>query len=103
MKYKFHRHNPKVVALIIEVALFVVGITVLLILEGVGVNISFWPKVILTGVFLFVFVLTLSLIRFDAMRNIRTGFKDTNLPIYTDDTTLLGHDIIDEIQNEKKH
>lgn len=101
MRYKYHRHNQKIIALIIEVILFALAIITILILEGVGVKVSIWPKIIVTGIFLFAFILTLSLIRYDAMRDIRTNFKETNLPLYTDQTTLTGQDIIDETKNKK--
>ena len=96
-----HRHNPKIIALIVETILFVIGIIILMILEGVGINVTMWPKLIITGVYLFALALNLSLIKYDAMRDIRSEFKNTNLPLYTDETSMICHDLIDEKQNKK--
>ena len=63
-----------------------------------GIKFNMLPFLIAAGVLIFLLVLTLSLIRYDAMRDIRAdgSFKGTNLPLYTDNTTLQGHDIREE-------
>jgi len=96
---KYRSRNPKVIALIIEIVLLLLASLTLLILDTVGVTIPIVPVLIVFGVLLFAFILTLSLIRYDSLRSIRKYFKETNLPLYTDSTTLMGHDIKDE---EKK-
>ena len=53
------------------------------------------------SILMFSFVLTLSIIRNERLREIRSDFKNTNLPLYTDNTTLLCHDIKDEEQNHE--
>ena len=93
---KYRSRNPKVIALIIEIVLLFLSALTLLILDSVGVSISFIPVIIAFGVLLFALILTLSLIRYDSLRSIRKDFKETNLPLYTDSTTLMGHDIKDE-------
>ena len=95
------RHNPKKIALIIEIVLLVAMLLVFQILEGVGIKINYIPIIIITSVLLFALLLTLSLIRYDSLREIRSNFKDTNLPLYTDPTALLGHDIKDEEERNK--
>ena len=74
-----------------------------MILDGVGINTSIWPKIIITGVYLFALTLTLSLIRYDVMRDIRSDFKNTNLPLYTDQTTMICHDLVDEARGEESN
>ena len=93
---KYRSRNPKVIALIIEIVLLFLSALTLLILDSVGVSISFIPVIIVFGILLFALILTLSLIRYDSLRSIRKDFKETNLPLYTDSTTLMGHDIKDE-------
>ena len=102
MKKYYRRINPKVVALIIEIAILVVGFITLSILDSVGVKLNMVPFLIIAGVLIFALVLTLSLLRYDSMRDIRAdgSFKGTNLPIYTDPTTLQGHDIVEETENK---
>lgn len=97
MKYK--KRNPNKIALIIEIVLFIIGLLIYVILESIGIKINYIPLLIIFGIWLFSFLLTLSLIRYESLRNIRESFKDSNLPLYTDQTTLLGHDLKDE---EKK-
>lgn len=99
MKYK--KRNPKIIALIIEIVLFLIGILIYVILESIGIKINYILILIIFGILLFSFLLTLSLIRYESLRNIRENFKDSNLPLYTDQTTLLGHDLKDE--EEKKN
>ena len=98
MKKKYKHINPKIVALIIEIVILVVGFITLSILDGVGVKLKMVPILIVTVVTIFALVLTLSLLRFDAMRDIRAdgSFKGSNLPLFTDQTTLQGHDIVEE-------
>ena len=102
---KYKRTNPKVVALIIEITVLVVGFIVLSILDGIGIKLNMLPLVIIAGVLIFALVLTLSLIRYDAYRDIRAdgSFKKSNLPIYTDPTALQGHDIVEEKNKEEHH
>ena len=45
---------------------------------------------------LFSLVLTLALIRNERFREIRSTFKESNLPVYTDNSTMMLHDIVDE-------
>ena len=94
--------NPKVIALIIEISLFLIGGIALLILDSLKVHINMIVIIIITGVLMFSLLLTLSLLRYDSFREIRSDgtFKDTNLPIYTDQTSLLGHDIKEEVREE---
>ena len=101
MGYRYRRRNPKVIALIVEIVLFLVFMLILLILYEKEVKLNVPVTLIITGVLLFSILLTLSLLRYDAMRDIRAdgSFKGTNLPLYTDSTTLQGHDIREE--NEK--
>ena len=104
MKYRYKRTNPKVVALIIEIVLLVGVAITASILDSLKKLPNMIPVVVITLVLVFALVLTLSLIRYDSMRDIRAdgSFKGTNLPLYTDETTLLGHDIKDE-GDETKH
>ena len=97
MAYR-RRVNPKVIALIIEIGLLTIGFVVLSILNRVGVKFNMIPFVIIAGVLIFALILTLSLMRYDALRDIRAdgSFKGSNLPLYTDNTALQGHDIIEE-------
>jgi len=103
MSYKYHRRNPKTIALIVEIILLLVSGITCMILGGVGVNLPWIPIVIIFAVLMFAFLLTLSLLRLDAMKDIRAdgSFKNTNLPLYTDQTTLQAHDIIEE--NRRKN
>ena len=97
MKY-YKRRNPKVIALIVEIVLMIVFAIVILIFDQVGKPLFWIPIVIVFAVLIFSLFLTLSLIRYDSMRDIRAdgSFKGSNLPLYTDQTTLQGHDIKDE-------
>ena len=97
MKY-YKRRNPKVIALIVEIVLMIVFAIVILIFDQVGKPIFWIPIVIVFAMLIFSLFLTLSLIRYDSMRDIRAdgSFKGSNLPLYTDQTTLQGHDIKDE-------
>ena len=103
MNYKYRRHNPKVIALIIEIALLVIASIVTLVLNSCRVSIPVVALVIVFGGIIFSMLLTLSLLRYDAMRDIRAdgSFKGTNLPLYTDQTTLLGHDIKEEEKKDR--
>ena len=96
MKNPYRRHNPKFIALVIEISILVIFIITGFVLEGIGKPIHWTVLLVFTGVLLFAIFLTLSLIKYDSIRDIRESFKDTNLPLYTDQTTLLGHDIKDE-------
>ena len=107
MEYRRHR-NPKVIALWIEIILLVAGALTLLILDGAGVKMNIIVVAILSGVLIFSLILTLSLIRYDVVRSLRRdGYfankdnKNVFLNIYTDPTTLMGHDIKDEEMKDK--
>lgn len=100
MKYPYRRHNPKVIALIIEIV-FLVGFEITaLILDNIGKPMNWILLLVVTLVLIFILILTLSLIRYDSMRDIRESFKETNMPLYTDQTALMGHDIKDEKGNK---
>ena len=96
---KNKRINKKYVALIIEISLLVICSVVILILDAVNKQINIFIWVAIYSVLVFALILTLSLIRYERLREIRSDFKDTNLPLYTDNTTLMGHDIKDEKNN----
>lgn len=104
MKYYRKKRNPKVIALFIELALSLIGFIVLFIYYKNGIQLNIAATLIITGILLFSIVLTLSKIRFDAMRDIRSdgSFKQSNLPLFTDETTLIGHDIKEENNSEHK-
>ena len=103
MKNEYRRKtNPKIVALIIEASLLIIGVVVVLIFDAVKKPLNIIPVVIVSGVLVFALFLTLSLIRYDAFREIRSDFKETNLPLYTDPTTMICHDLIDEAEEKKK-
>ena len=104
MKHPYRRRNPKVIALIIEIVLSAIGGIVLLVLYVNKTPLNVPVTLIITGVLLFSIILTLSLIRYDALRDIRADgtFKGSNLPLYTDQTTLQGHDIIEEREKDDK-
>ena len=102
MAKRYRRTNPKVIALIIEIVLFVVGSIVAYIFSSVGKPINNVVLLVGAGIFIFALLLTLSLIRYDAMRDIReSDINKDNVPIYTDNTTLLGHDIKEESERDK--
>ena len=94
--------KPKVIAAIIEGALLIIGVHVILILDFCGIKVPILPIIIVAGVLIFALILTLSLLRYDSLRDIRETFKETNLPLYTDKTTLQGHDIKDEEENKNR-
>ena len=104
MKHPYRRRNPKVIALIIEIVLSTIGGIILLVLYENKTPLNVPVTLISTGVLLFSIILTLSLIRYDALRDIRADgtFKGSNLPLYTDQTTLQGHDIIEEREKDDK-
>lgn len=99
---KHRRRNSKIIALIVILLLLLSGGITLLILDNIGVKLNYIPILIVTGVLVFSLLMVLSLIRYDSLREIRTGFKETNLPLYTDSTSLLGHDIKDENKEDKE-
>lgn len=98
---KYRRHNPKFIALIIEIVLLIAFSITALVLDETGKPMNWVFLLVIILVLIFSLVLTLSLIRYDSMRNIRDTFKETNMPLYTDQTTLMGHDIRDEENNRK--
>ena len=92
------RFNPKVIALIVIISLLLILSIVILILNYKEISLPFIPILVGYGVLIIALVLVLSLIRYDFLRAIRSDgqFKSSNLPLYTDNTTLLGHDLKDE-------
>ena len=104
MNYKYRRHNPKTIAIIVEISLMALFGILIMILDGVGIKLPWIPVVIVFVVLMFSLILTLSLLRYDAMRDIRAdgSFKGSNLPLFTDHTTLQGHDIVEE-KNKKEN
>ena len=58
--------------------------------------------VVVVAILIFALVLTLSLIKHQSMRDIRETFKESNLPLYTDQQTMLLHDIVDEAKEWEK-
>lgn len=101
MKNSSGRVDKKIVALIIEIALILISSIVVLVLDGIHKQINVFIWVAIYSVLIFALVLTLSLIKYTRLREIRRGFKETNLPLYTDQTALMGHDIIDEDKNHE--
>ena len=102
MKNRYRRRNPKVIALIIEIALLIVGGITAMVFDSIGKPIHWIVLVVFGSILIFALILTLSLIRYDAMRDIRAeqSFNKTNLPVYTDQTTMLCHDLIDEERHD---
>lgn len=100
MKRNYRKVNTKYVAFSIEIALLVIGSIIVLILDGIKKQINIFIWVGIYAVLLFALLLTLSLIRYERLREIRLDFKETNLPLYTDNISLMGHDIIDEEENK---
>ena len=78
MKYK--RVNPHVIALIIEIALILIGMTVVSVFEWINKPLNMIPVVIVTVVLIIALLTTLSLIRYDALRNIRESDVSDFLP-----------------------
>ena len=104
MTYKYKKRiNPKIIALIIEAFLIIAWVVIIFIFNNAGIIINNVLLISITVVLIFALLLTLSLIRYDAMREIRLSdmFKD-NVPIYTDRTTLIGHDLKDEAERDYK-
>ena len=103
MSKYYRRRNPKIITLIIELVLLGIDVIVWLILENTLKKFNYLPLLIIAAVLIFFFILTLSLMRYDALREIREdgSFKSTNLPLYTDNTALMGHDIRDENEKEQ--
>ena len=100
MSKHYGKVNKKIVALIIEILLFIISGIIVLILDSINKQINIFIWVAIYSVLIFALLLTLSLIRYERLRDIRTNFKDTNLPLYTDNTTLIGHDIKDETEED---
>ena len=92
------RINWKIIAVIIEISIFVVGAITVLVLDSLKIKYNKIPFIVISAVLLFILVLTLSVVRYDSFRAIRSNkeaFKD-NMPIYTDQQTMICHDLIDE-------
>jgi len=100
MKNSYRKVSKKVVALIVEISLIIICSIVVLILDATKHQINIFIWVGIYAALIFALLLTLSFMRFDRLRELRSDFKDTNLPIYTDQTTLMMHEIKDE---EEKH
>ena len=101
MKDSKGKVNKKIVALIIEVTLLVISSVIVLVLDSIKIEISIFVWIAIYTVLLFALVFTLILIKNARLREIRTGFKETNLPLYTDTNSLRLHDIIDEDKNHE--
>ena len=97
----YKRVNSKLIALIIEISLLIICGIVILILDSFKIQLNIFIWVAIYAVLIFALLLTLSLIKYDRLRELRSNFKDTNLPLYTDSTTLMGHDIKDEEENHE--
>ena len=102
--------NPKIFALIIELVIFVVAAVFLYIYHYVFKQpLIIWPIVIITVIWIFALVITLSRIRYDSIRELRSsGYYTDNdnnrifLNIYDDNTSLTCHDLKDENSVDKK-
>ena len=102
MKNRYgRRFNPKIIALIIVIALLLILSIVVLILNNNNISLPVIPLLLVYALLIIALVLVLSLIRYDRLREIRSDgqFKSSNLPLYTDKTTLLCHDIKDEAED----
>ena len=103
------KRNPKIIALIIEGSVFIVGVIFILVFHyGLGRDLNMIPIIIITGIWILAFILTLSLIRYDVVREIRSeghyvdkDNKKVFLSIYEDKTTMICHDLKEENQEEK--
>ena len=98
------RLNSRVIALIIEISLLFIGSIVVLIFDQMQKSLPILPVVIIAGILIFSLVLTLSIIRYESLRDIRSSdvYKG-NLPIYTDKTTMICHDLKDESENHQNN
>ena len=98
------RLNSRVIALIIEVSLLFIGSIVVLIFDQMQKPLPILPVVIIAGILIFSLVLTLSIIRYESLRDIRSSdvYKG-NLPIYTDRTAMICHDLKDEGENHQNN
>ena len=97
----YRRRNPKIIAVIVEVVLMIIMAVIILVLDNIGKSVPMYTTLIVYGILLFSFFLTLSLIRYDAMRDIReSDINKDNVPIYTDRTTLICHDLKDDGKKE---
>ena len=99
---KYRKVNLKIVALIVEIVLMLLTVAIVLIFDSINKPINMIPIIVIIGVLLFCLILTLSLIRYDAMRDILSSdvFKD-NIPLFTDQETLICHDLKDESEKER--
>ena len=93
--------NYKIIALIIEVVILIGFASLSYVLEKINKPINIWVVVVICGTLMFLISLTLSIIRYDSMREVRKddAYKG-NLPLYTDKTTLICHDLKDEREKE---
>ena len=105
------KHNPKIIALLVEVILFT-GMTIFVSIYHYGLHkdLNMVLMIVLTGIWLFAFILTLSLIRYDSIRAIRQEGYYTNkdekkvfMNIYSDSRTMICHDLKDEAEEERKN
>ena len=106
MSRYYRRTNPKNIALIVVISLLAIGGITLLILDGMGVKLNMIPVIIISGVLTFSLILTLSLIRYDHIREIRSDQyidkenKRVFMTIYTDQITNICHDLKDESEHK---
>ena len=103
------KHNPKIIALIVEIILFL-GMTIFVSIYHYGFHndLNMVLMIVLTGIWLFALILTLSLIRYDLIRATRQEGYYTNkdekkvfMNIYTDKETMICHDLKDEADKER--
>ena len=110
MNKGYHRKkNPKVIALFIEIVIFLIGFTISSIYFYIFKKQMNNVVIILFCIWIFVFILTLSLIRYDRIREIRSEGHYTNkdekkvfLNIYDDKTSLVCHDLKDENHQDEE-
>ena len=101
--------NPKVIALLIEIGLMISGAVFLMVWYSLGKTLVFWPTIVISVVLLFALIITLNLIRYDAIRAIRSEHyinkekKNVFLTLYSDQTTNICHDLIDESRDEHNY
>ena len=97
MKNEYKRKtNFKIVALIIEVVILLASAIIVVVFEKINKPINVIPFAIVSILSLIALIATLSRIRYEYLRAARSDFYNTNLPLYTDKTTMICHDLIDE-------
>ena len=102
MRKPYRKINPKFVAFIVILGLILVLSIVVIVMDTIKKPLPILPIAITYLVLVLIMIVILSMLRYDFMRNIRGTFKETNLPLYTDQTTLMCHDIKDEAEESRK-